>query len=131
MCINALSFGMSYDEFWHNGLDRYIIYSKFYQKQRLTIERDMETAALWNGYYVQNALLSAPIIALQPEKWTKKDTKKAVERYPNKTNWMMKLEKEQKDNEIAKPVIVKASPQAVVAHAKRLKEIKLRASLRK
>lgn len=122
---------MTYFEFWNNNLDAYFVHAKYYEQKRLTVERDMETSALWNGFYVQNALLTAPIISLQPEKWTKKDTKRAVEKYPKQTNWMMELEEKQKPIEKSKAKFIPASTKAIEDHAKKLAEIRQKASLRK
>lgn len=80
MSINALKFGMSYEQFWHNDLSAYFIYMKSYEQKRIEIINDFDILAWRIGSYIINSIHNSPIAVTLP--MSKTDIKKCSIDYP-------------------------------------------------
>lgn len=91
---------MTYDQFWKNGIDLFMIYVNAYNRKQRDEYTKVDTLA-WNiGLYVMRALQSQPIMTYGMT--DARAMKKCHRDYPNKPMSIEQAEEEKRKNELFK-----------------------------
>jgi len=57
-CLMAMEIGMTYDQYWNDDPEMFIVYAKLFKRQRLSKFTEQDTLAWMIGSYVYSAVSS-------------------------------------------------------------------------
>ena len=121
---------MTYEQFWHNGLDAFVSHFNAWRSKREEQINDIETNAWVVGKHIMYAMRQTPLMVYGLTDG--KDIKKMANAtpYPEKPEWILRKEKEEaerKHEQMFKPHIVDKTPPSkdeIIKYQLRLMAIK-------